>query len=206
MNAPRERLSISPGNIKTGRIPSVSLPHVVTCNRDAPCTIPDASGRRPCYMDKLVKLRPNVRAAYARNLRIWNADGAEYFEQLYAYLRKHAPRFFRFHVCGDYPSQIYFNGTIDTARAFPAVRFLAFTKQFHMLPRAASVPRNYSIVASMWPHWNVSRPTGYRCAWMTDGTETRQPSTAIECPGNCETCSMCWTLRTLRRDVIFRKH
>ena len=41
---------------------------------------------------------------------------------------------------------------------------------------------------------------------MQDGTETRVPEDAIRCPGNCETCGLCYELPRLGRDVVFHKH
>ena len=200
-----EKLSISRGNIKVGRVPSVSLPCVVTCNPDAPCTRPNANGDIPCYMWKLLKLRPNVRAAYERNLRIWNASPSVYFRQLYAFLEKRKPEFFRFHVCGDFPSAYYMYGAFETATTFPDVRFLAFSKRLDWFPKPSAVPRNFSLVASLWPQWG-KRPRGFRVAYMNDGTETRTTARTLPCVGNCETCAFCWNLKTLERDVVFKKH
>ena len=39
-----------------------------------------------------------------------------------------------------------------------------------------------------------------------DGSEVRVPKDAIECPGNCESCGMCYELDRLGRDVVFHKH
>jgi hypothetical protein len=201
----RECISVSRGNIKVGRIPSVSLPHIVTCNPCAPCAQRDADRNAPCYVDKIVRLRPNVRAAYERNLRILIASRAEFFRQLYAYLGKHNPEFFRFHVSGDFINRAHMRAAFETARAFPSIKFLAFSKRLSWFPRVSTVPRNFSLVASLWPSWG-KRPTGYRVAYMNDGTETRINARTLPCVGNCETCAFCWNLRTLRRDVTFRKH
>jgi hypothetical protein len=200
----RETVSISRGNTKTGDVPSVSLPHVITCNRAAPCTRPNRNGARPCYIDKIVRLRPNVRAAYERNLRIWRRDAAQYFGDIAAFLERVRPDYFRFHVSGDFPTRRYMADTFETARRFPAVRFLAFSKRLTWFPDVATLPENYTLVASLWPRWG-ERPDGYRVAFMTDGTETRAAH-ALPCPGNCETCGMCWNLPRLAVDVVFKKH
>ncbi len=200
-----ERVSISRGNVKIGRIPSVSLPHIITCGPLVPCAQRNADGRAPCYVDKIVRLRPNVRRAYERNLRIWRADPVDYFAQLYAFLDPAQPDFFRFHVSGDFPSRAYMRDAFETARAFPDVRFLSFSKRLSWFPRASTLPRNFSLIASLWPSWG-KRPTGYRVAYMDNGTETRTTSRTLPCVGNCETCAFCWNLRTLRRDVVFKQH
>lgn len=211
-----EKISISRGNTKVGRIPSISLPPFVTCAPRVPCSLPDYADKMkiPCYARKAYIQYPATRDAWNRNLRIWNTDGARYFAQLYAFLTRRAPRFFRFHVSGDYPSHYYFRGTVDTASAFPSTRFLAFTKRHRMLPRADALPENYTVVASQWPSgkWTemlkpeTLRARGYFSAFVDDGTETRAPLDALQCPGNCETCGACWELPKLQRDVIFPKH
>lgn len=202
----QEQISVSEGNIKVGRIPSVSLPHVVTCNPDAPCAQPDAAtGLAPCYMSKLLRRRPHINAAYDRNLRILRASRAEFFRQLSAYLEKRNPEYFRFHVCGDFINRAHMRAAFETARAFPSVRFLSFSKRLEWFPKPSTVPDNYSLVASLWPSWG-KRPTGYRVAYMNDGTETRTNARTLPCVGSCETCAFCWNLRTLQRDVVFSKH
>ena len=188
-----------------GRIPSVSLPHIITCNPAAPCTRPDEHGRIPCYIDKIVRLRPNVRDAYARNLRILTASRAEFFRQLDAYLERTRPEWFRFHISGDWISRAHMCAAFETALAFPSVRFLAFSKRLSWFPPLYTLPRNFSLIASLWPGWG-KRPKGYRVAYMDDGTETRYTARALRCVGNCETCTFCWNLRTLRRDVVLPKH
>jgi hypothetical protein len=200
-----ETLSISRGNIKMGRVPSVSLPHIITCNPVAPCAQLGADGRAPCYVDRIVRLRPNVRAAYARNLRILRASHIEYFGQLAEFIDRARPRWFRFHVSGDWITRDHMRGAFTFARAFPSVRFLAFSKRLSWFPVASTVPRTFALIASLWPGWG-KRPRGYRVAYMNDGTETRITARTLECIGNCETCVFCWNLRTLRRDVVFYKH
>jgi hypothetical protein len=62
------------------------------------------------------------------------------------------------------------------------------------------------IVFSAWPGMTFLNPHGHRVAWMQDGSETRVPDDAIECPGNCESCGLCFEHDRLGRDVVFHKH
>ena len=62
------------------------------------------------------------------------------------------------------------------------------------------------ILFSAWPGMAFLNPQGHRVAWMQDGTETRVPADAIACPGNCESCGMCYELERLGHDVVFHKH
>jgi hypothetical protein len=192
------RVRISAGNSKLGFIPSVSFPPVVACAADIPCA-------KICYAVKMCRFRKNILVSYRANLRYATENPAGFFSDIGRYLEKHTPRFFRFHVSGDFLSADYFRRCVELCRVFPSVRFLAFTKRHDLLPHPRAVPRNFAVVASMWPRWGAP-PAGYRCAWFQDGTETRAPRTALECPGNCETCGFCFNIRKLGRDVIFWKH
>lgn len=206
--AESEKISVSKGNRKMGRVPSVSLPPVVTCAPRVPCSIADADGRTPCYVVANIYRGPygaRVSAAYDRNLRILTASRSEFFRQLHAYIKRTRPEFFRFHVSGDWVNRAHMRAALGTARAFPAVRFMAFSKRLSWFPVASTVPRNFSLIASLWPNWG-KRPRGYRVAYMDDGNETRITRRAIACLGNCETCAMCFHLPSLRRDVVFKKH
>lgn len=61
---PREEMvSISGGNIKMGKISSVSLPAIVTCRKDCECC-------KKCYAAKIERLRKMVKVAYQRNWKI----------------------------------------------------------------------------------------------------------------------------------------
>jgi len=195
------RIRISEKNRKMGAVPSVSLPPVKSCARDIPCA-------RVCYVVcNMLRGRygATIARSYAANLAFLLADADAFFGQLSQYLQRRKPEYFRFHVSGDFISPDHMRRAFDVARAFPGVRFLAFSKRLEWFPRASTVPRNFSLIASLWPNWG-ERPPGYRVAFMQDGTETRAPANALHCPGGCDVCGLCWNLRGLRRDVVFPKH
>ena len=196
------RLRVSKGNSKLGAIPSISLPAVKTCAQGVPCT-------KQCYVVKnMYSIRPNILKSHQANLDLLNYSRNLFFKQVSAYLDKHDPPYFRIHVAGDYVDAEYFHRWMVTARIHPETRFLSFTKAFHLLPVEAMIhiiPDNLAVIASCWPGY-VDPPKGYRVAWMQDGNEHRVPSDAIECPGLCESCGLCWDLPDLGRDVVFRKH
>ena len=71
---PREEMvSISGGNIKMGKISSVSLPAIVTCRKDCECC-------KKCYAAKIERLRKPVKVAYQRNWKILQNDPALYLK------------------------------------------------------------------------------------------------------------------------------
>ena len=194
------RIRISKGNIKMGLIPSVSLPAIKTCG-NVPCT-------RDCYVVRNMYHGPygkNIIKSHSANLELLTTDREEYFFQLENWILKHKPSLFRFHVSGDFIDKDHMVRTVNLARKLPYTGFLVFSKRHEWFPHPRMVPCNMALIASLWPGWS-KRPKGYRVAFMQDGNEDRIPNNAIHCPGNCETCWACWSLRKLRRDVYFVKH
>ena len=196
------RIRISEGNRKMGMIPSVSLTAVKACGDGVPCAA-------DCYVVRNMyggPWRKSILASHEANLAFLLADRDAFFSQLNSYLERKRPDFFRYHVSGDWLDADHLKRALELARAHAAIKFLSFTKRHDLLPRPAwRVPRNFALVASMWPGW-ARAPRGYRRAWIQDGTETRIPRTALQCPGNCESCGACWGLTELGRDVWFKKH
>lgn len=198
---------ISEGNSKIGSMHNVSLTPIKGCLNCQSC-------KRDCYALKAYRMYPQTRKAWNHNLRLATTDKEAFFASIRAHLAKKAPRFFRWHVAGDILGQDYLESMKAIARDFPGTRFLCFTKM-HSLD-FTGLPKNLSVVLSMFPSMPVpanraisygnAKLSGLPIAWMQDGTETRLPSNAIECPGSCEGCGMCFDLARLRRDVVFHKH
>ncbi len=190
-------ISISEGNTKTGSVPSVSLLACASCPKDVPCT-------RDCYVVRNMYWRSSTKKAHKGNLVQAKREPEKYFGTVSRYVAKKKPRLFRWHISGDMLSQDYLNNVKAVAIGNPATRYLAFTK-YHTL-NWKDKPDNLTVVYSMWPGWGDADAVAGPRAWMQDGTEDRVPADALECPGNCESCGMCWALPSLGRDVVFHKH
>ena len=191
------------GNSKIGAAANISLLPGASCPKGVPCL-------KDCYDRKACRLYPPARtvredntAAAKRPAQFMRGVGRQLAA---AEERGKLPRFFRWHVGGDFPSLSYMRRAIALAAKFPAVKFLAFTKRYDWASRIGDLPPNFSLILSAWPGYAMSNPRGYRIAWMQDGTETRVPDDALECPGLCESCGMCWSLESVGRDVVFHKH
>lgn len=146
-------VSISLGNSKMGNIPSVSLPPVTTCPAGAPCA-------KLCYAARMCRQRPNVAAAYQRNLDAYKEDPRSYFLQISAAMA--VSRFFRFHVAGDIPDYEYLAGMVDVCRQNPHCKALCFTKRYSLVNVFASdncMPENLQIVFSEWGDAPIENPT-----------------------------------------------
>lgn len=190
-------VTISPGNSKLGKIPNISLVPVKDCGNCEHC-------RKDCYALKAYRMYPAVRNAWQRNSAAFRSGDWETIKgEVTGYLRHKKPRFFRIHVAGDFIDKYHFGFWVWIAQRNPETKFLAFTKMHDLVH--AKLPGNFTVILSMWPGMPKGRKRLPR-AWMQDGTETRVPDNAIECPGICDTCGMCWQLPALGRDVVFNIH
>ena len=199
----KQLVSISKGNRKLGCVMNISTTPGRCCPKGVPCA---SDG---CYANKALRLYPGTRAAWRRNEQLAKHHPESYFKQIAAQVTAAQPRLFRWHVAGDILSTEYLRAMCRIAAANPQTHFLAFSKAFDIVNRfedCEAIPSNLVIVFSAWPGMTFLNPHGHRVAWMQDGTDTRVPEDAIWCPGNCESCGMCYELERLGRDVVFHKH
>ena len=195
----KRRVFIEESDTKIGRIASVSLLPVEGCRHRAPCR----DGR--CYAMKLCSLKPIVREAWADNLRMANLKLDAFHHQILEYIRKHQPPYFRWHVGGDILNFDYFWVMCMIAMANPKTTFLCSTKQYDVVERVTCHPWNLKVILSVWPRHPFTNAQNLPLAFMQDGTETRVPSYAEECSGNCIDCDICWKLHR-GQAVYFYKH
>lgn len=130
-------------------------------------------------------------------------------KELDAFLTKKRPKLFRIHSSGDFFSVEYARMWRRLAKKHPETRFLAFTKQFDIIRHVYFYKLdNFELVLSGWTGIQIPDDLRkfYRCAWCNDGQETRIPSNAVHCPGNCNKCRACWYLSEMKRDSYFDKH
>lgn len=174
-------------NRKLGAIPSVSLLPIITCAPGAKCAA-------QCYAAKMLRgfCGRGIGLSWARNTRIALTDTGRFFAELDAYVSRHAPEFFRFHVSGDIPTREYAQYMIRLARAHASTTFLCFTKRPEMLT-GLSIPRNLTVLFSVWPGMPIpAAARRFGRAYVSH--DKRTPANSRRCPGNCETCGMCWTI------------
>ena len=198
-------VKISAGNAKLGSIPSVSLPAGVTCRKDCECF-------KKCYAQKLERMRPSVRNAYQHNLALLQKSPDIYWREVEASIMM--SRFFRFHVSGDIPDDVYFAHMIEVAERNSHCEILCFTKKYDIvneyLEFGGKLPKNLHIVFSGWVGLEMDNPYLLPEAHVRykDGTTTAKP-TAKECGGNCTDCLLteggCWSLQS-GEQVIFNEH
>lgn len=198
------------GQHKVGDIPRWSLPPLETCTNCKDCS-------KHCYAckDYLNYRVTAVAKNHTRNLLAVIKDLASVEEYLVRWIAKHEPRFFRIHPSGDFAVRelkefnAYAYMWYRVAKRCPKTRFLAFTKAYDIV---RSVPfhelDNFSLVLSEWTDV-LKAPDDlkqyYRTSRAVENIEDARPNEII-CPGNCETCGMCWALKDLDHDVAFEIH
>jgi hypothetical protein len=195
-------ISISHGNSKMGRIPSVSLPPITTCANGCTCA-------KKCYAAKLCRLRPNVRKAYEKNLAILRNDMDNYFLQVKTAAM--ISKYFRFHVSGDIPDMNYLDRMVKLAQELPGTTFLAFTKQYNFVNnflQCAGIPSNLKIIFSAWPGMPMENPYNMPVANVIFKGQEPAENWKI-CGGNCMECACrgvgCWELKP-GENIAFYEH
>lgn len=198
-------VKISAGNSKLGSIPSVSLPAGFTCRKDCECF-------KKCYAQKLERMRPSVRNAYLHNFTVLQESPDIYWREVEASIMM--SRFFRFHVSGDIPDNVYFAHMVEIAERNQHCEILCFTKRYDIvnehLEFGGEIPKNLHIVFSGWAGLKMDNPHLLPEAHVRykDGTTTARED-AKECGGNCTECLLteggCWTLQS-GEQVVFNEH
>ena len=205
METLEKMVSISEGNTKTGKFPSVSLLPRLSC----PWSRCKGTCGEKCYAIKLAKLRPVVMEAYARNTAVLKLCPVAYFRAVGNAIRRAS--FFRFHIAGDIPNKDYLYMMHYLAENNPSCTILCFTKQYEIVNDylAHNVkPSNLQILFSGWTNldpvnpYNLPETTVYK-------TEADKKPEWIACGGNCLDCAIhdggCW--KAQKGDIVaFKIH
>ena len=160
----------------------------------------------------------SVLASYTRNLRLYNTDPQDFWEQV-AFKVKHNPLpLFRFFDAGDVPDYDFFCGMVELARQFPDIKFMSFTKKYSIvnkwLTENGDLPDNLNIIFSAWHiGWKVENPFGLPVAYVDFKDKTLNPefpNGTTGCPNQkdktitCSICRKCWNKRI--KSVKFDQH
>lgn len=198
---------ISKTNSKLGVIPSVNIPPVVSCRKNAPC-----SGK--CYAMRGRFRYPIVREAMENNLNIYKEDPRRYFSEIQSAISDGivSYSYFRWHAAGDIVDDEYLRGMVRVALNLPSTQFLAFTKKYEMINdyvRAGNaIPSNLNIVFSAWGQLKFDNPYNFPVAYVRfkdPVSNMNIPRDAEECSGNCTTCLKCWEIGR-GESVVFNIH
>lgn len=191
-------------------IPTVNLPAIITCRKDAPCAKSVANGGG-CYACKGHWLYPNVKKSLANNLKAYHENPKLYFDMIAQSFDMF--KYARFHSSGDIVDEQYLAGMCRVARKCKGTQILAFTKKFELVNEYVSknhrIPKNLHIVFSSWKGFVPENPYNFPTTWVkfphNDPMNELIPEDAIECSGACAKCVGCWNLGK-GQSVYFKKH
>ena len=226
---------VAKGNHKTGvNIPVFNLPMMTTCGNCGACV--RWCYVIKSYLSKLGNWMPSAKGiarSVTRNMVAIQKKGTQYFvDRMTKQIVKTGCRFMRVHAQGDFdleipgePKEAYMKAWVEIAQkanAATGVITLAFTKEFDTVRKLIAdgiLPNNpkdvasfpLQIVLSEWAD-ELKAPEdlvamGYHTSRAVyDVKDVRQDE--FLCPGNCETCGMCWKLNALKeiRGTAFEVH
>lgn len=202
------KVTISTTNSKlSGQIPSINLPPIATCRKNAPCS-------HLCYARKGNFTFPNVKQSHINNLACYMYDKEKYFNDIIEFLNGLVSyRYFRFHSSGDIIDSDYLLGMIRVAKKCKTVKFLCFTKKFELvnefLATGEKLPSNLKIVFSAWDkNFKVDNPYNLPVTYVDFKDKEKNPKfpeLAIPCTGDCPSCLACWSLKK-GQSVVFHQH
>ena len=118
-----KEINFSLSNSKLGGfIPSLDLPPVITCRKNAPCV-------KGCYALKGRFCYPNKKDSMRNNLEQYRKDAQGFFDAIIGFLNDNdvAYRFFRWFGAGDIVDEAFLRGMVRVAASCPDTKFLAFT-------------------------------------------------------------------------------
>lgn len=212
------------GNHKTGSsIPVFNIAMLLTCGNCGACKLWCYVIKS--ILSKFGKFMPSaegVAKSVTRNMVAIQKKGLAYFvNRIVKQIVKTKCHFMRVHAQGDFdldvpgePKEAYMKAWVEIAQkanAQTGVITLAFTKEFDTmreLIRQGILPNNpvdiakfpLQLVLSEWAD-ELSAPAdliamGYHTSRAVYNVEDVREGEFL-CPGNCETCGMCWKLNSL---------
>ena len=201
-------ISMSNKNSKTGiACLNIAMP-VVVCRDDAPC-------KSTCYACKGCQTMATVQAAYYRNLRLYNDDPDNFFEQVYCKIKFSGLPKVRWFDSGDIVDAEFFARMVELCKKTPQVKHMCFTKKYEIvntyIDTNGKLPDNLNVIFSAWDVlWSVPNPHGLGVAYV-DFNDKRMnpdiPDNAFMCPGRestCSACGACWSKKL--KAVVFKQH
>lgn len=201
-------ISMSNHNSKTGTAClNLAMP-VCVCREDAPC-------KATCYACKGCQQFANVQGAYYRNLRLYNDDPENFFEQMFYKIKFSGLPKVRLFDSGDFPDGEFLARLVDLCKRTPDTKYMAFTKKYEVvneyIDKHGNLPDNLNIMFSAWDRmWEVPNPYGLGMAYV-DFDDKRMnpdfPKNAFVCPGRtatCSACGACWSKKL--KAVVFHQH
>lgn len=182
------KITISYGNSKMGKIPSFSVLPIITCANCGACS-------KWCYACKgCFNFNANIEKL-ADNTAALIKDYYAVFKAIDDVLKTGKYSAFRFNVAGDVFNIRYLNVVTLTAAKNPAVDVLVFTKNYDLFNNYFSkngAPKNLHVVFFRWDNAKIENPHGLPVAIVKINDDTEIPAGAHRCGGDCVSCLKCF--------------
>lgn len=198
-----EFMHVSHTNSKLGAdIPSINLPAVVTCRKDAPCF-------KYCYARKGNWRFSSVQQSLQKNLDAYLSNPKLFFDTVIT--NTALSMAVRWMSSGDIVDGNFLVGMCRVARVNKKTEYLCFTKKYEIVNKFITsgkrIPKNLHIVFSAWENWLPENPYNLPVAyvWSKDFDNSHIPDDAICCGGKCDKCLSCWKLQK-GQSIMFNKH
>lgn len=118
-----KHISIGNSKLKKFRGASFDLPAARTCPKKGECA-------KVCYALKLMRIYKGYADKVERNLTL--SRSKDFIAEVSAEISAFEPEYFRIHSGGDFYNQQYLDKWVQIMRAFPKVKFYAYTKSLHL--------------------------------------------------------------------------
>lgn len=132
-------------------IPTINLPPIITCRKDAPCAKCAKNGGG-CYATCGHWTFPKVKERLATNLKAYFNNDKLFFEMISQIFDNY--KYARFHSSGDIVDYNYLKGMCRVVRKCKDTEILCFTKKFELVNEYITdghrIPKNLHIVFSCW--------------------------------------------------------
>lgn len=198
-------ISISKGNSKIGAISNFNLPPFKSCGKNCKyCiqTLYDFKLNKKvvlrCYASRYYNMYPNVKKSYDHNFEIVKSNLNLFKSEMIEYLSTYTNKYFRIHASGDFFNQNYLNAWIEITKQYPAITFLAFTKQNNL--NYEHKPDNFIIRLSIMPNMPKLHNKDITLHAYADLYNEHD---SFNCIGNCTHCKYCYRSNG---DVFFKVH
>ena len=195
-------LHIQRGNSKTGAIPCINMPMLITCPAGAAC-------RSYCYVGKECRYKNQPTFRYnSGNLALFLRDKTTFASAVKAAVFNDA--IIRWHESGDIVSADYFQIMAEIANFYPCKKFYAYTKKYDIVNSYIAnnaLPQNLVVIFSADKNLAMDNPYDLPVAKIDFGNGEKVDG--FKCPDKCTECAMngvgCMNLKR-GETVVFAAH
>lgn len=172
-------------------IPTVNLPPIITCRKDAPCAKCAKEGGG-CYAMRGHWIFKAVKERLTKNLEAYKENHKLYFDMIAQTFDNY--KYARFHSSGDIVDYEYLTGMCRVARKCKNTQILCFTKKFELVNQYIAdghrIPSNLHIVFSGWDDFLPDNPYNFPTThvYFPNNPERNKniPENAIPCSGSAQ--------------------